>query len=171
MILQHRPPLHLTYCLNVHPGVRWTDNFAAIRDKVVPIKQRVAPDQWFGLGLRIAQEAATQLLGDKALIEEARDFFLEQQLYPFSINGFPYGQFHQGRVKENVYAPDWRSNERRDYTMQLADIFSQFLPPEVDGSISTVPGSFKPWITSEDDRVLMAKNLAAVAAYCGALLD
>ena len=74
-------------------------------------------------------------------------------------------------MKEQVYAPDWRMPERRDYTMQLADVFTNFLPPEVDGSISTVPGSFKPWIESDDDRTLITKNLAVVVAYLAAIRD
>lgn len=171
MILQHRPPLHLTYCLNIHPGESWSDNFAAIKDKTLAIKNRVAPDQWFGLGLRLSAHAANRLAGDQKLIDEARDFFSENQMYPFSINGFPYGRFHAGPVKEKVYAPDWRTPERRDYTMQLADIFTNFLPPEVDGSISTVPGSFKPWVQGEADEILMAKNLAVVVAYLAAIRD
>lgn len=171
MILQHKPPLHLTYCLNIHPGERWSDNFAAIKEKALAVKERVAPDQWFGLGLRIAHHAATRLCADDALIHEARDFFAEHQLYPFTINGFPYGRFHAGPVKERVYEPDWRTPERRDYTLQLADIFTHFLPPEVDGSISTVPCSFKPWITNGDDKFLMARNLAAVVAYLAAIRD
>ena len=171
MIVQHTPPLHLTYCLNIHPGESWADNFEAIRDKTVAVKQLVAPDQWFGLGLRLAHHAAAKLADDPALIEDAREFFAEHQLYPFTINGFPYGRFHQGPVKENVYAPDWRTPERRDYTMQLADIFTSFLPPSVDGSISTVPGSFKPWIETTADKEVMARNLAAVVAYFAAVRD
>ncbi len=171
MIVQHNPPLHLTYCLNIHPGESWKDNFAAIRDKALAVKRRVAPDQWFGLGLRLAHHAASKLIENPELIDEARDFFAEHQLYPFTINGFPYGRFHSGAVKENVYAPDWRTPERRDYTMQLADIFTNFLPPTVDGSISTVPGSFKPWIETEDDVSVMARNLAAVVAYFAAVKD
>jgi hypothetical protein len=171
MILQHKPPLHLTYCLNIHPGERWSDNFTAIKEKALAVKQRVAPDQWFGLGLRISHHAATRLSSDQDLLHEARDFFAEHQLYPFSINGFPYGRFHQGPVKEKVYEPDWRTPERRDYTLQLADLFTHFLPPEVDGSISTVPCSFKPWITAEGDKNIMARNLAAVVAYLAAIRD
>ena len=49
MIIQHNPPLHLTYCLNIHPGETWQEAFAAIREKAVEVKKRVAPDQWFGL--------------------------------------------------------------------------------------------------------------------------
>lgn len=171
MILQHRPPLHLTYCLNIHPGQTWDQNFAAIREKAIQVKHLVAPDQWFGLGLRLSQEAAQALATSPALIDEARSFFAEHQLYPFTINGFPFGAFHEGPVKESVYAPDWRTNERRDYTMQLADVFTHFLPPEVDGSISTVPCSFKPWITQDEDKALIARNLAAVVAYLAAIRD
>ena len=61
MILQHQPPLHLTYCLNIHPGESWAENFAAIREKAVEVKQAVAPNEWFGLGLRIAHQAACEL--------------------------------------------------------------------------------------------------------------
>lgn len=171
MILQHRPPLHLTYCLNIHPGETWVENLEAIREKTLLVKQLVAPDQWFGLGLRISHQAAVALSNDQSLVDEARDFFAEHQLYPFTINGFPYGSFHKEVVKETVYQPDWRSAERRDYTIQLADLFTHFLPPEIDGSISTVPCSFKPWITNEDEKNLMARNLAAVVAYMAAIRD
>ncbi|HEV7868547.1 MAG TPA: metabolite traffic protein EboE [Chthoniobacteraceae bacterium] len=171
MILQHAPPLHLTYCLNIHPGESWAENFAAIREKALAVKQRVAPEQWFGLGLRIAQQAASELSASADLRAEALDFFNANQLYPFSINGFPYGRFHAGPVKENVYAPDWRTTERLEYTLQLADILAGWLPDQVDGSISTVPCSFKPWIETEDDRRAIVHNLAAVVAYLSALAD
>ncbi len=165
MILQEHPPLHLTYCLNIHPGESWAQNFAAIREKATAVKQRLATAQRFGLGLRIAHDAAVTLAGDPALREEARTFFAANDLYAFSINGFPYGRFHAGPVKENVYAPDWRTPERLAYTLQLADILAEWLPPGVDGSISTVPGSFKGWIKTDADREAMARNFAIVALH------
>jgi hypothetical protein len=171
MIIQHRPPLHLTYCLNIHRGEGWSDNLAAIREKAVAVKQRIAPDQWFGLGLRLSAHAAERLLAEPARVDEARDLFEREQLYPFTVNAFPYGRFHAGPVKESVYSPDWRTPERRDYTLRVSDVFTNFLPPEVDGSISTVPGSFKPWIENEEDSRMMAKNLATVVAYLSALRD
>ena len=171
MILQHKPPLHLTYCLNIHPGERWSDNLLAIKEKTLAVKARVAPDQWFGLGLRLAHHAVNRLSTDEALLNEARDFFAEHQLYPFTINGFPYGRFHAGPVKERVYEPDWRTPERRDYTLQIADVFTHFLPPEVDGSISTVPCAFKPAVTDPNDKLVMARNIAAVVAYLAAIRD
>jgi hypothetical protein len=171
MIVQQRPPLHLTYCLNIHPGESWGENLIALRDKTVAVKKRVTPDTWFGAGLRIAHHAAEELTASAEARAEALDFFAANQIYPFSINGFPYGRFHAGPVKENVYAPDWRTPERLHYTLQLADLLATWLPEEVDGSISTVPCSFKPWITSSADIQALADNLAAAVAYLVALRD
>ncbi len=170
MIVQHKPQLHLTYCLNIHPGESWAENLEAIKTHALAVKSRTIPDDWFGLGLRLSAQAAADL-SDPERRAEALDFFQANQLYPFSINGFPYGRFHQGRVKENVYAPDWRTPERRDYTMQLADVLAAVLPDAIEGSISTVPGSFKPWITTEDEKTAMAHNLAACVAYLDAIRD
>lgn len=170
MIVQHKPQLHLTYCMNIHPGESWEENSAAIVDKTMAVKSRVAPDQWFGLGLRLSAHAASELQ-DAQRRGTALDYFGANQLYPFTVNGFPYGRFHAGPVKENVYAPDWRTAERRDYTLQIADVLAAMLPESVEGSISTVPGSFKPWIQTDDDKTAMARNMAAVVAYLAAIRD
>jgi len=119
----------------------------------------------------MSQFAAGRLATDEALVEEARELFNSNQLYAFSVNAFPYGRFHASAVKEKVYNPDWRAPERRDYTIQVADAFANFLPPEVDGSISTVPGSYKRWIESDADKFHIAKNLAVVVAYLSAIRD
>lgn len=171
MIVQQNPPLHLTYCLNIHPGESWGDNLIALRDKTVAVKRRVSPEGWFGAGLRIAHRAAEELTASAEARAEALEFFAANQIYPFSINGFPYGRFHAGQVKENVYAPDWRSPERLHYTMQLADLLATWLPEEVDGSISTVPCSFKPWINDNADLTALVDNLAAAVAYLAALRE
>ena len=171
MIIQQRPPLHLTYCLNIHPGETWAENFAALQEKTLAIRQGVAPGQWFGVGLRIAQRAAEELTASPALRDQALAFFHDHQIYPFTINGFPYGRFHAGPVKENVYAPDWRSPERLQYTLQLADLLNGWLPTEIDGSISTVPCSFKPWMNGSGDLTLVVDHLAAAVAYLAALRE
>ena len=164
MQIQYKPPLHLTYCLNVHPGETWSENFAAIREKAMKVKQRIAPNRPFGLGLRLSRRAA-ESLADGTRRHDVRNFFDDHGLYVFTINGFPYGQFHGARVKEKVYAPDWCSAERRDYTNLLADILSDFLPDSLNGSISTVPVSFKPWIKNESDLKSAISNLSVCAAH------
>ncbi|MGB8354077.1 MAG: metabolite traffic protein EboE [Chthoniobacteraceae bacterium] len=162
MIIREQPPLHLTYCLNIHKGETWAENFAAIREKALAVRDRVAQGKRFGLGLRLSNQAARELNVPGAL-REAREFFEANGLYAFTINGFPYGQFHAGRVKENVYQPDWRTAERRNYTLTLAHILAQLLPEGVDGSISTVPCSFKAWITTQADVDAMVGHLVDCA--------
>ena len=49
-------------------------------------------------------------------------------------------------MKEQVYAPDWTTPERVEYTNRLFDILAQLVPEGVEGSVSTVPGSFKEFI-------------------------
>jgi hypothetical protein len=85
------------------------------------------------------------------------------------VNGFPYGPFHGVPVKEEVYRPDWRATARRDYTLRLAGILAALLPEGVDGSISTVPCSYKAWIRSDEDVRQMARMLAECAGGLAAL--
>ncbi|MCP4378316.1 MAG: metabolite traffic protein EboE [bacterium] len=165
MNISQKPPLHLTYCLNVHPGQSWSDNFASVRNDAIRVRDMVCDANTpFGLGMRLGQIAADELAqGDN--LDEFRSFLNDNNLYVFTINGFPYGEFHDPGVKENVYAPDWRTDERRNYTIRLADILADLLPEGVSGSISTVPGSYQPWIKSEADIEAMVVNLAEVAMH------
>jgi hypothetical protein len=68
------------------------------------------------------------------------------------MNGFPYGDFHGTRVKEQVYAPDWSTHERLEYTVLLFDLLAQLASPESGGSVSTVPGSWKAFLAAEPER-------------------
>ena len=161
MQIQTSPPLHLTYCLNVHPGETWAENLAAIRAHVPAVRRLVGRAGSFGLGLRLSRAAAAELR-EPAKLAEFRAFLALHDLYVFTINGFPYGRFHGTAVKEDVYRPDWRDPERRDYTLTLADILAALLPDGVSGSISTVPGSYKAWIRTAADVEQMVDNLIAV---------
>ena len=133
---------HLTYCTNIHPGESWDAVFENVRTHVVAVKARVAPNEPFGVGLRLSARAAATLL-EPARLEVFKDFLASHQLYVFTINGFPYGPFHAQPVKAAVYHPDWTDGERRRYTADLAALLVELLPPGLDGSISTVPGGFK----------------------------
>ena len=164
MQIQHQPPVHLTYYLNIHPGETWAEQFTAIQQKALKVKELIAPDRPFGLGLRLSRQAADSLAA-KNRRTDVRKFLDDHGLYAFTINGFPYGQFHGARVKENVYAPDWRTSERREYTLLLADILADLLPDGVSGSISTVPVSFRPWIANESDLKAAVANLSACADH------
>jgi hypothetical protein len=136
------PNTHLTYCLNVHPGESWAENLPAIQTHTLAIRDRVSPGKPFGLGLRLSHQAATTLSHPDTLATFKR-FMHEQNLYAFTINGFPYGAFHTKPVKTAVYQPDWSTRERLDYTTTLAHILAELLPEGTEGSISTLPLGYK----------------------------
>ncbi len=164
------PSQHLTYCLNVHPGESWQENMAAIRSKALRVRDLVCPDKPCGLGLRLANDASLTLSAPEER-QAFKQFLSDHNLYVFTINGFPYGAFHNTRVKEMVYRPDWRDRERVDYTMRLADILADLLPEGVTGSISTVPCSYKTWITGQADVERMAAHLTETARHLARILD
>ena len=156
--------IHLTYCLNIHPGETWQENFASIKQKALKVRQKVSPNKPFGLGLRLSNIAAQELVKPERR-KEFQDFLNENDLYVFTINGFPYGKFHSTTVKENVYKPDWSTTERRDYTITLANILTELLDENLYGSISTVPLSYKGWVTSEKQLDQIIYMLADAAVH------
>ncbi len=162
-IIDH-PPVHLTYCLNVHPGEAWSENLAAIRRYATKVRSRVAPATPFGLGLRLGKTAAEQL-AEPVQMRRFRHFLAENNMYVFTVNGFPYGEFHKGEVKTSVYRPDWRAAARLAYTKLLCTILGRLLPPGVDGSVSTVPVSYRGWIETDAQRRQAVENLAAAALH------
>jgi sugar phosphate isomerase/epimerase len=153
----------------VHPGETWSENFQAIKDYALSVRNLVAPGRRFGLGLRLSAKAA-ETLTDKKTLEEFKSFLNEHDLYVFTINGFSYGDFHVVPVKENVYQPDWRTRERFEYTKRLAVILSTLMPDSLVGSISTAPGSFKEWIKTGSGRIQIIENLMNCISYLDEIL-
>ncbi|MBZ8178885.1 metabolite traffic protein EboE [Oscillatoria salina] len=139
---------HLTYCTNIHPGETWSEVLTNLKQYIPVLKNRLSPTQPFGIGLRLADAATRELLAGNNLAA-FQSWLSGQNLYVFTLNGFPYGGFHQQVVKDKVYAPDWSKPERLDYTIRLVKILASLLPAGIDGGISTVPLSYKPWWQKE----------------------
>jgi sugar phosphate isomerase/epimerase len=155
--------VHLTYCTNIHAGESWQDIRASLDEHVPAIKATVAPNQPMGVGLRLSGEAAAVAREPEALAS-FRDQLSKLGAYVFTINAFPFGPFHGVRVKEHVYLPDWRDRERVAFTANSAAVLAAVLPDDVDGSISTVPGAFKPNGQSSEAIAAMAGNLVMAVA-------
>ena len=62
-------------------------------------------------------------------------------------------------MKEQVYLPDWTSPERLAYTNLLFDLLAKLLPAGVEGSVSTLPGSFKGFHLHADALKTIRQNL------------
>ncbi len=135
--------LHLAYCTNIHRGETWMETFRSLQNYALAVRDKVCPHpQPFAIGLRLSEHAAVAL-SDRAEMLQFQRWLAANACYVFTINGFPYGQFHGARVKEQVYRPDWTSPERVAYTNLLFDLLAQLVPPGIDGSVSTLPGTFK----------------------------
>jgi hypothetical protein len=157
---------HLTYCTNIHPGESWDAVFQNLQTYLPGLKQQLSPDRPFGVGLRLADMASRELLeGDR--LTEFQQWLVANQLYVFTLNGFPYGSFHRQVVKDQVYAPDWFTGDRLAYTQRLITILAALLPPGMEGSISTLPISYKPWWSDgtelDSHAIGAAKSLATLA--------
>lgn len=64
-------------------------------------------------------------------------------------------------MKEDVYLPDWRDEERLRYSDELAELLALLLPddPELEGSVSTVPGAFKALVRDVADVERIAEHM------------
>ena len=146
MLIQNK--YHLSYCSNIHPGEDWEQTYHSLKTYLPKIKKEVAPESPFGIGLRLSNQASLAL-DEGSNLKDFKDWLDQNQFYVFTMNGFPYGNFHNERVKDMVHAPDWTTQERLDYTERLFDQLAFLIPDGISGGISTSPVSYKHWHTSD----------------------
>ena len=125
---------------------------------MLPVRDRVSPGKPYAIGLRLSNQAALEL-SDRPTVTTFQRWLEKENCYVFTINGFPYGTFHVGRVKELAYIPDWTTDERVEYTDRLFDLLAELVPAGIEGSVSTVPASFKPLIKTQEQVAQMRSNV------------
>ncbi len=156
----------ITYCSNIYPGESFAETFFHLQNHLPLVKEVVSPGASFPIGLRLSNRAALEIDPETAWRFQA--WCQEQNCYIPTLNGFSYGSFHSSPIKEKVYLPDWRYPERVSYTKKLAYLLDFWLPPNMTGSISTVPVGFKRHASEEDDP-LIRQNLIDTLEYLDAL--
>ncbi|QDT66591.1 metabolite traffic protein EboE [Calycomorphotria hydatis] len=161
--------LPLSYCTNVHPGTSFDSVLNGLRSNALPIRDRIAGD--LGVGLWLARPVATELLDDTSKIKTLREFLDAEQLSCYTLNAFPFGDFHADRVKEQVYLPDWADPDRLTYTKDCARILAEIMPEGREGSISTVPLGFKSGVLDEPFMDASITQLLELATFLDDLHD
>src|SRR5262252_4095151 len=141
---------HLTYSTLVHPGDNWDEIWNSLTTYVPKVKERIAPTERFGVSLRLAAESAQTLVSNHAERDKLKKFLDDNDMYLYTVNAFPYGPFKGRIVKEQVYEPDWRTEERTTYTKNVADVLADVSPDDVSPSIQSAPLGFKPRVTGPD---------------------
>src|SRR5581483_1392125 len=161
----------LTYSTLVHPADTWDDLWQSITTYLPRVKARISPDAPFGVCLRLSNATATTLVGDAGERDKLRRFLADNDMYVYTANAFPYGPFKGVRVKEQVYEPDWRTEQRLEYTKNVADVLADLAVNGVEPSIQTAPLGFKPNVTGPDVVAAYAEHVLEVAAHLVGLAD
>jgi len=156
---------HLTYSTLVHPGDTWDDMWASLTNYVPKVKARVAPRERFGVSLRLSNASATTLVNSKTEREKLKKFLADNDMYLYTVNAFPYGPFKNTIVKEQVYEPDWRSEERTQYTINVANVLADVAPEDISPSIQSAPLGFKPRVTGKDVVDSYTEHVMRVTAH------
>ncbi len=165
---------HLGYCTNVHPYDSLAGLIAALADEAAPLAARLRGEgaggsrparlthgQPLGVGLWLPATVAAAVAADPAPLRRA---LAVGGLYAFTVNAFPYGDFHGPRVKDDVFRPTWADERRLHYTLQAAEALAALLPDGVDGAVSTHTGGYKPWGRRAPAPADIAAGLLAAAA-------
>jgi hypothetical protein len=156
---------HLSYSTLVHPADNWSELWDSVTRYLPAVKKRVSPNQPFAVSLRLSSKSANTLTANPAERAKLKAFFDSNDMYLYTANAFPYGSFKGERVKEQVYEPDWRSDERADYTMKVADILAEIAPAGVKLSIQSPPLGFKPRVTGADVVQAFTDQVIRVVAH------
>jgi hypothetical protein len=160
---------HLTYSTLVHPGDDWEQMWTSLTTYVPKVKARIAHNQRFGVSLRLSANSAQTLVNSKAEREKLKKFLDDNDMYLYTVNAFPYGAFKGTVVKEQVYEPDWRSEERTQYTINVAEVLADVVPADISPSIQSAPLGFKPRVTGDDVVASYTDHVLRVAAHLVAL--
>jgi sugar phosphate isomerase/epimerase len=154
----------------VHPGER-LDQVAGGLVVAGRVRRALGVER-LGLGLWLSRGALAELAeaGGAAWL---RDALAREGLAVFTMNGFPYGDFHAPVVKRAVYHPDWTSDARRAHTLALAEILAALVGPVGAGTISTLPLGHRAEIAGDTAAVeaRAAEQLAGLAAALARLAD
>jgi len=156
---------HLTYSTLVHPGDNWNEIWTSLTTYVPKVKARIAPNEPFGVSLRLAAESAQALVSNRRERDKLKKFLADNDMYLYTVNAFPYGPFKGRIVKEQVYEPDWRSEERTQYTINVADVLGDVAPEGTAPSIQSAPLGFKPRVTGPEVVASYTEHVLRVAAH------
>jgi len=150
---------NLGYCTNVHAGEDLDRYMSSLERYAVDVKSQTPGAGPLDVGLWLSARTARQILTENRLAE-FRGFLESRGLTAFTMNGFPYGNFHADTVKFQVYEPDWTKPQRLDYTVNLIRILARLMPEDSQAGISTLPLG---WPRDDFDRRKAADHLILIA--------
>ncbi len=162
---------HLTYSTLVHPADNWEQLYNSLITYLPKVKARIAGNKAFGVCIRLSASSAETLANSPAERAKLKKFLDDNDMYIYTANAFVYGRFKGDKVKEQVYEPDWRGEERTQYTINVANVLADVCPPGIAPSIQSAPLGFKPRVTGNDVIESYTDHVLRVVAHLIALED
>lgn len=150
------------FCSNLLPQESWAELAPALAAFAGHVRQLSGLPR-IGIDLRLGSAAIRELRPEAA--RAWAQALAGDGVLVTSLNIFPLSPFQTPVVKDQAYAPDWGTDERREMSIRaiaLADAFSD--PSLPFCSMSTVPGSYRPWAGQAASDHAIRANLAAWAA-------
>jgi hypothetical protein len=159
-----RPALRLGYEMNAHPAASLPELRASLARYAIPIAERLAPGEAFGIVPHIGEGLCRDLARPGAL-RELGEGLAARRLFPFSVNAYPLRDFHAARVKEQVYLPSWAHRQRPELTNRIADELAELLPAGERATISTLGGAYRRAAGAAPRRSGLARNYLRTVAH------
>ena len=132
---------HLAYCTNVHRGNNWRETFYSLEKYVLEVRKSVCPLKPYAIGLRLGADAARELLEPKVLRRSS--YGLINKMSCFYHQWISSRQLSWTTCKRRCLPSRLDGSRASSYTLSLFQILSYLLPKGMDGSVSTLPASFK----------------------------
>lgn len=151
----------LGYSTNLHVAEGADEIAAALAGFAGPARERLGWER-LGVDLRLGSQAIADL-GDPAALDRLRRVLAEHRLSAHTLNGFPLGRFQAEVVKQEAYRPDWCDQERLAASEALLDL-ALTLSDAPLVTISTVPGSYRPFGAARNDAAAIATAFGRWAA-------
>lgn len=170
MLLPRRDPgacggaraVRLGYCLNLHPAETLADVERALEGSAAPLAERLGGPRPFGVGMYLGEGPARLLAADDRAVDGLAARLAALGLDPFTFNAFPQGAFQRDGLKERVYEPDWTTDERRGYTLDVARVAARLVGPGRTVAVSTHPGAYGARVRDRSTLRRCAEGMARV---------
>lgn len=160
----------LTYCTNAHAAPDLAAQLATVREHVAPIAAAArAAGRDFGLGGWWPMALVDELARDRGAAQRLADALAAAGARLWTLNAFPFGDFHGDVVKTAVYAPDWGHEDRLVYTRLCAEVGARLMPAGSVLPISSLPLGYRGPGDPPADLRVMARNLARCASAFAAI--
>ena len=151
--------LHLAYCTNVHRGETWAETLDSLETHARAVRGRVCPNAPFGLGLRLSRRAANELRDRK---RPAR--------LPALARPEPVLRFHDQRIslrtvsrrrasRSRFIGPTGPRRSGSPTRICCSTSWRNCCPRAIEGSVSTLPGSFKEFLRLPEEAQAIRNNL------------